>query len=71
MDGRKWRESYTRAVFDDRSTATTQIHETIFALMHTHLATPNDQSAVLDACDMRGATDSAADQETLGHRVDG
>ena len=61
IDSRKWRKPYTLAVFDDGSTAAMQIHETIPALMHTHLTTPNDQSAVLDAGDMRGASDSAAD----------
>lgn len=71
IDRRKWGKKYTLAVFDDRSTATPQIDETVFALMQTHLATPNNQSAVLDACDMCGATGSAADEETFSHRVDG
>lgn len=61
MDRLKRREQYILAVFDDGSTAATQIHKTIFALMHTHLTTPDDQSAVLDACDVRGAAGSAAD----------
>ena len=61
IDSRKRREPYTLAVFDDGSTAAAQIHKTILALMHTHLTTPNDQSAVLNASDMRGATDFATD----------
>lgn len=71
MNRLKRREPYTLAVFNDWSTAATQIHKTILALMHTHLTTPDDQGAVLDACDVSGAAGSAADKETFGHRVDG
>lgn len=71
IDRLRRREPYILAVFDDWSTVAMQIHKTILALMHTHLTTPNDQDTVLDACDMRGATGSAADQEACGHRVDG
>lgn len=60
-DRRERSEPYTFAVFDDGSAAATQTHQTILALMHTHLTAPNYQSAILHACDMRGATGSAAD----------
>ena len=61
IDRQKWREPNSLAVFDDWSTAATQIHKTVLTLMYTHLTTPDDQSAVLDGCDMRRATDSSAD----------
>ena len=61
IDGRKRCEPYIRAGLYDRSTAATQIHKTVLALMHTDLTTPDDQSAVLYTGDMRGATGSTAD----------
>ena len=61
IHGRKRRKPDIFAVFYDRSTAATQIHKTILTLVHTHLTTPDDQSAVPHAGDVRGAAGSAAD----------
>ena len=61
IDRRKRGEPYTLAVFDDRSTAASQIHKTILTLMHTHLTTPDDQCALPHAGDVRGAAGFAAD----------
>ena len=71
IDGRKRREPYTLAVFDNWSTAATQTHETVLALMHTHLTAPDDQRAVPHAGDVRRAAGSAAYQQAFGHGVDG
>ena len=71
MNRRKWREPYAHAVLNDRSTAATQVHEAVLALVHSQLTAPDDERAVADACDVRGAAGSAAEEEAFRCGVDG
>ena len=71
IDGRKGRKADALAIFNDRPATATQIHETILAPVEAQLTAPDDQGAVPDGGDVRGAVDSATEEETRGHGIDG